>query len=109
MLGDLGVSTLRSVKTITQFSSILSIKPAMLHASMLWDYCTSASSTPSCFSRRTDLLGNPLLDLLFLLLFWIIIPAILPTTMLGYYSMSESLMPSEFFHHHFDLFEACFL
>jgi hypothetical protein len=100
MLGDLGVSTLRSIKTMTQFSSLLSIKPAMLPASMLGDYFTSASSTPSCFPRRTDLLGNPflitsLLDLLFLL-FWIIIAAILPATMLGYYSMSASLMPSNF-------------
>jgi hypothetical protein len=49
-------------------------------------------------------LGNPflitsLLDLLFLLFFlsWIIIPAILPATMLGYYFMSASLMPSEIF------------
>jgi hypothetical protein len=51
----------------------------MLPALMLGDYSTSASSTPSCFLRRTDLLGNPflitsLLDLLFLsFLFWIII------------------------------------
>jgi hypothetical protein len=37
-----------------------------------------------------------LLDLLFLL-FWIIIPVILPAMMLGYYSMSASSMPSEFF------------
>jgi hypothetical protein len=65
----------------------------MLSASMLGDYSTSASSTPSCFPRRTDLLGNPflitsLLDLLFysLLLFWTIIPAILLALMLGYYS-----------------------
>jgi hypothetical protein len=29
--------------------------------------------------------------------FWIIIPAILPAMMLGYYSMSASLMPSNFF------------
>jgi hypothetical protein len=92
MLGDLGVSTLRT-KTMTQFSSLFwSIKPAMLSASMLGDYSTSASSTPSCFPRRTDLLGNPflivsLLDLPFLpFLFWIIIPAILPATMLGYHS-----------------------
>jgi hypothetical protein len=35
-----------------------------------------------------------LLDLLFLLLFWIIIPDILPAMMLGYYSMSASSMPS---------------
>jgi hypothetical protein len=41
---------------------------------MLGDYSTSVSSTPSCFPRRTDLLGNPflitsLLDLLSLLSF----------------------------------------
>jgi hypothetical protein len=41
------------------------------------------------------------------LLFWTIIPAILPATMLGY--MSASSMPSEFFHHRLDLLEACFL
>jgi hypothetical protein len=73
MLGDLGVSTLRSIKNITQvFFSFWSIKPAMLPASMLGDYSTSASSTPSCFTRRIGLLGNSflitlLLDLLFLL------------------------------------------
>jgi hypothetical protein len=88
----------------------------MLPASMLGDYSASASSTPSCFPRHTDLLENPflimlLLDLLFLrfLLFRIIIPAILHATMLGYYSMSASLMPTEFFHHRFCLLEACFL
>jgi hypothetical protein len=114
MLGDLGVSTLRSTKTMTQFSSLLSIKPAMLPASMLGDYSTSASSTPSCFPHCTDLLGNlflitSLLNLhFFSFLFWIIIPDILPTTMLGYYSMSASSMPSEFFHRRFDLLEACF-
>jgi hypothetical protein len=73
MLGDLGVSTLLSIKTVTQFFfSFLSIKPAMLPASMLGDYSMSASSTPSCFPCHTDLLGNQfftmsLLDLLFLL------------------------------------------
>jgi hypothetical protein len=46
----------------------------MLSASMLGDYSMSASSTPSCFSRRNDLLGSPflimtLLDLLSLLSF----------------------------------------
>jgi hypothetical protein len=44
----------------------------MLPASMLGDYSTSASSTPSCFPRRIDLLGHPfpitsLLDILSLL------------------------------------------
>jgi hypothetical protein len=86
----------------------------MLSASMLGDYSKSVSSTPSCFPRRTHLLGNlflitSLLDLLFLLLFWIIIPAILPATMLKYYSMSASSMPSDFFHHRFDLLEVYFL
>jgi hypothetical protein len=42
---------------------------------------------------------------LLLFIFWIIIPAILPATMLGYYSMSASLMPSEFFHRRIDLLE----
>jgi hypothetical protein len=47
----------------------------MLAASMLGDYSTSASSAPSCFPCRTDLLGNPflitlLLDLLSLLSFF---------------------------------------
>jgi hypothetical protein len=86
----------------------------MLPPSMLGDYSTSASLTPSCFPRRTDLLGNlfpitSVLNLLFLLSFWIIISAILPAMMLGYYSMSASSMPSEFFHHRFDLLEARFL
>jgi hypothetical protein len=86
----------------------------MMPASMLWDYSMSVSSTPSCFLHRTDLLGNlflitSLLDLLSLLLCWIIILAILPATMLGYYCMSASLMTSEFFHCPFDLLEARFL
>jgi hypothetical protein len=86
----------------------------MLPTSMLGDYSTSVSLTPSCFLRHTDLLGNlfpitSLLDLLFLLSsFWIIVLAILPATMLGYYSISASLMPSKLFHHHFDLLEAYF-
>jgi hypothetical protein len=72
MLGDLGASTLHLIKTMTWFFSFWSIKPAMLSASMLEDYSTSASLTPSCFSRCTDLMGNPFLitslhDLLFLL------------------------------------------
>jgi hypothetical protein len=74
MLGDLGVSTLRLIKRLS-FLLFLSIKPAMMFASMLGDYSMSASSTPSCFSRRTNLLGNTflitsLLDLLFLLFFF---------------------------------------
>jgi hypothetical protein len=87
----------------------------MLPASMLGDYSMNASSIPSCFPRRTDLFGNlflitSLLDLLFFSsIFWIVIPAILPATMLGYYSMSTSLMPFRFFHRRFNLLEARFL
>jgi hypothetical protein len=57
MLGDLAVSTLRLNQDhdLVLFS-FWSIKPAMLSASMLGDYSTSASSTPSCFPLRTDLL-----------------------------------------------------
>jgi hypothetical protein len=56
------------------FFSFLSIKLAVLPTSMLGDYSTSASLTPSYFPRRTDLLGKPflitlLLDLLSLLYF----------------------------------------
>jgi hypothetical protein len=76
-----------SIKTMTQFVfSFWSIKPAMQSASMLGDYSTSASSTPSCFPHRTDLLGNPflitsLLDLLFSLLSFLDhILAIFPAT-----------------------------
>jgi hypothetical protein len=48
----------------------------MLPTSMLGDYSTSASSMPSCFPHRTDLLGNlflitSLLDLRFLLFFFL--------------------------------------
>jgi hypothetical protein len=39
-----------------------------------------------------------------LILFWIIIPAILSATMLRYYSMSASLMPSEFISSSFQSF-----
>jgi hypothetical protein len=87
----------------------------MMSASMLGDYSTSASSTPSCFPRRTDLLGNPflitsLLDLLFLLFSFL-------DHHTGHHArhdarillMSAFLMPSEFFHHRFDLLEARFL
>jgi hypothetical protein len=85
------------------FFSFLSIKPAMMPISMLGDYSTRAYSTPSWFLRRTNLLGNlflitSLLNLpLLFFLFRIIILAILPATMLRYYSMSASLTPPGFF------------
>jgi hypothetical protein len=68
---------------------------------------------PSCFPRRIDLLGNPflitsLLDLL-LLYFLDHHTSHSAAMILGYYSMSASSMPSEVFHHRFNLLEACFL
>jgi hypothetical protein len=87
----------------------------MLPASMLGDYSTSASLTPSCFPRRTNLLGNPflitsLLDLLFLLFPFLDHhtghPARQDARIL---LMSASSMLSKFFHRRFDLLEACFL
>jgi hypothetical protein len=85
-----------------------------MSASMLRDYSTSVSSTPSCFLRRTDLLGNlflitSLLDLLFLLFFLdhrTGHPARHDARIL---LMSASSMPSKFFHLRFDLLEVCFL
>jgi hypothetical protein len=50
-----------SMKTFTKFSSFLSIKLAILPASMLGDYSTSVSSTPFCFPCRIDLLRNSFL------------------------------------------------
>jgi hypothetical protein len=58
MLGDLGLYTSFDQDHDSIFFSLLGIKPAMLPASMHEDYSTSASSMPSCFLRRTDLLGN---------------------------------------------------
>jgi hypothetical protein len=86
-----------------------SIKPAMLPASMLGGYSTSASSTPSCFPRRNDLLGNPFLIMSLLDLFFFF------SSFLDHHTghparhdarillMSASLMPSEFFRRRFDL------
>jgi hypothetical protein len=105
MLGDLGVSTPCPVKTMTQLSSL----------------CL-ASNQPCCLLQCSGTtlrvrLRRPLVLLVVLtcwktyfssrhystyfffssLLFWIIIPAILPAMMLRYYSMSASSMPSEIF------------
>jgi hypothetical protein len=104
MLGDLGVSTLRSIKIMTRFSSLFgaSNQPCcLLQCSGLLYECIfdallfSSSYRPdweTCFliTLLLDLLSPPFL-------FMIIIPAILPATMLGYYSMSVSSMPSDFF------------
>jgi hypothetical protein len=87
----------------------------MLPTSMHGDYSTSVSSTPSCFPRRTDLLGNPflitsLVDLLFLLFSFLDHHAGHPASHdARILLMSASSMPSEFFHRRFDLLEARFL
>jgi hypothetical protein len=88
----------------------------MLPTSMLGDYSMSASSIPSCFPRRTDLLGNPFLIMSLLDLLFLLFPSFLDhhTGHPACYDarillMSASSMPSEFFHHCFDLLETCFL
>jgi hypothetical protein len=115
MLGHLGVSTLHSIKTMTQFFFYFEHQTshaACFNARGLLYECIFDTLL---FFRHTDLLGNPflitsLLDLLFLpFVCWIIILAIQPATMLGYYSMSASLMPSKFFHRRFNLLEVCVL
>jgi hypothetical protein len=104
MLGDLGVSTLRSIKTMTQFSSLF-------WASNQPCYLLQCSGTtlrvclrrplvflvvPTCWetrfsSRRYSTYIFPLL------LFWTIILAILPAMMLGYYSWVHLRCPLNFF------------
>jgi hypothetical protein len=84
----------------------------MLSSSMLGDYSTSASSTPSCLPRRTDLLGNPflitsLLDLLFLLFSFLDHHTGHPVRHdARILLMSASSMLSKFFRRRFDLLEA---
>jgi hypothetical protein len=114
MLGDLGVSTLRLIKTMTQFSSCFEHQTShatcfnargLLYNCVFDALLFSSSYRPVGKSVSHHVVTRPT----FFLLFWIIIPAILPATMLGYYSMSASSMPSAFFHRRFDLLEACFL
>jgi hypothetical protein len=87
----------------------------MLSASMLGDYSTSASSTPSRFPRRIDLLGTCFSSHRYPIYFFSSFsfldhhtghPARHDAQIL---LMSASSMPSEFFHRRFDLLEACFL
>jgi hypothetical protein len=81
---------------------------------MLGDYCTSASSTPSCFPRRTDLLGN--LFLILSLLDLLPLRSFLdhqtghPTRHDAWILLYECILDAlRFFHYHFDLLEVCFL
>jgi ABC-type transport system involved in multi-copper enzyme maturation permease subunit len=91
MLGDLGVSTLRSIKTVTQFSSLFGasnrhaacFNARGLHYECVFDALLSSSSYRPV---GKPVLITLLLDLFFVLLFSIIILAILPAMMLGYYS-----------------------
>jgi hypothetical protein len=87
----------------------------MLSASMLGDYSSSASLTPSCSFRRTDLIGKPVPHHI------VTRPTFFSSSFLDHHAghpachdarillMSASSMPSEFFHRRFDLLEACFL
>jgi hypothetical protein len=103
MLGDLGVSTLRSIKTMTQFSSLEhhTDHHARHNSRGLLYECVFDALL---FSSSYRPVGKPVSDhvatrpTFFFSSFWIIIPAILPATMLEYYSMSASSMPSELFH-----------
>jgi hypothetical protein len=103
MLGDLGVSTLCSIKTMTQFSPFFEHQTshaAYFNARGLLYECVfdallfSSSYRPVGKSVSHHVATRPVF---FSLHFGIIILAILPSTMLGYYSMSASSMPSEFF------------
>jgi hypothetical protein len=116
MLGDLGVSTLRPIKTMTQFSSIFGV-----------------SNQPSCLLQCS---GTTLRVRLRRPLVFLVVPTCQETyfpsrhystyvffsfSFLDYHTchparhdarillMSASSMPSEFFHRRFDLLEACFL
>jgi hypothetical protein len=73
------------------FLIFLSIKPAMLSTSMLGDYSTSASTTPFLFSSSYQpdwetRFSSRQSSTYCCSFFWTIISAILPATMLGYYS-----------------------
>jgi hypothetical protein len=116
MLGDMGVSTLCSIKTMTQFSSLF-----------------GASNQPCCLLQCS---GTTLRVHLRRPLVFLVVPTCWETRFssrrysnLFFFSssfldhhtghparhdarillMSASSMPSEFFHHRFDLLEACFL
>jgi hypothetical protein len=95
MLGGLGVSTTDFSRSRSSVLPLFLInKPAMMSASMLWDYSTSPSLRPFSFLHRFDLLGNLVSDrsaldlatlgtlqtdpLLSCLLFWTYVHAIRP-------------------------------
>jgi hypothetical protein len=83
------------------FFSFLSIKPAKLPASMLEASLRERLRRPLVFfvvlTCWEKCFSSSHYSTYLFFLFWIIIPAIFPATMLGYYSMIASLRPSEFF------------
>jgi hypothetical protein len=87
----------------------------MLSALMLGDYSTSASLTPSCFLVVPTCWETPFSSRRYSTYFFF------SSSFLDHHTghpahhdarillMSASSMPSEIFHRHFDLLEACFL
>jgi hypothetical protein len=116
MLGDLGVPTLCSIRTMTRFFFSF-----LEHQTNHAVFFNARGLVYECifddllFFCRTDLLGNlflitSLLDLLFLLFFFLDHHAGHPARHdARILLMSASSMSSEIFHHRFDLLELCFL
>jgi hypothetical protein len=112
MLGDLSVSTLRSIKTMTRFSSFehqTSHADCFNARELLYECVFDALLFSSLYRPAGKPISHQVVTRPTFFLFWIIIPAILPTTMLGYYSTRASSIPSESFHRLCDLLEVCFL
>jgi hypothetical protein len=91
MLGDLGVSTLRLIKTMTQFSSLFGASNQLAVCFNARGLLYECVFDALLFSLSYRPVGKPVSHHVvnqptFFLLFWTIILAILPTTMLGYYS-----------------------
>jgi hypothetical protein len=112
MLGDLGVSTLR-IKTVTQFSSLFEHQTShavffnargLLYECVFDALLFSSSYRPVGKPVSHHVATRPTLS--YFLDHHIGHPAHHDARIL---LMSASSMPSEFFHHRFDLLEACFL
>jgi hypothetical protein len=92
MLRDLGVSTLRLIKTMTQFSSLFEHQTShavyfnaqgLLYECIFDALLFSSSYRPIGKPVSHHIATRPIFSSL---LFWTIIPAILPAMMLGYFS-----------------------
>jgi hypothetical protein len=115
MLRDLGVSTLRSIKTMTQFSSLFEHQTshaacfnarALLYECIFDALLFSSSYRPVGKPISHHVITRPTFSFFPLLDHHIGHPARHDARIL---LMSASLMPSEFFHRRFDLLEARFL